>query len=156
MNKFILLFTTLAFWTTLGHSQEVRSARTNSNFFEFNYGLALLHETNFLFPGASLLLCETITYPNNTIIEYEAGLAFPSIITGKIGIGKKLNKIKLIAGIRPFPSNLYLQTSFNQRKKGYWLMSIEYNPMDKNSTISLYSKALFTIGYRWDMHKRRN
>ena len=50
-------------------------------------------------------------------LEYEAGFALPSLVTGKLGIGKKFNNTKVIVGVRPFPFNLYLQSSFTKGKK---------------------------------------
>ncbi len=100
------------------------------------------------FPGTSVLLGRTHINDNNFIFEYEAGFALPSIVTGKLGIGKKFNNTKVIVGVRPFPFNLYSQSSFMGGRKGYPIVSIEYNPLD-DSPLSFRSTAILNLGYRW-------
>jgi hypothetical protein len=56
-------------------------------------------------------------------------------------------------GVRPYPFNLYLQSSFTNGKKGYWIVSIEYNPLDADASISFLSKAILNLGFRWDITK---
>lgn len=141
-------------------SQEPIERKSKNYFSEFNFGIAILpneeeNDGNAYFPGASFLWGTTIINENNFIVEYSAGFAFPSIVTGKVGVGKKINTTKLIVGIRPYPTNLYLQSNFTNGKKGYWTLSFEYNPLDSDIGISLYSKALFTLGYRWHSNKRK-
>jgi hypothetical protein len=59
-------------------------------------------------------------------------------------VGKKFNNTKVIVGIRPWPFNIYGQSSFGEKEIGYWITSIEYNP--NNSTDRL-SKAILNFGY---------
>jgi hypothetical protein len=141
--------------------QELSYLKAKEYFSELNFGIALLtseeisDDDTVIWPGASFLWGKTIINDNGFIFEYSAGFAFPSIVTGKIGVGKKINETKIILGVRPYPSNLYLQSSFTNGKKGYWTVSFEYNPLDSNLDISLYSKALITLGYRWHSKKRK-
>ena len=88
---------------------------------------------------------------SNTIFEYEAGFALPTLVTGKIGIGKKFNNTKVIVGIRPFPFNLYLQSSFPAGKKGYWIAALELNPLKYETILSFESKGILSFGYRWNL-----
>jgi hypothetical protein len=131
-------------------AQEIVTRETTNSFVEWNFGVAFTRD-NFLFPGSSVLFGRTIINENNLIFEYEAGLALPSLITGKLGIGKKFNNTKVIVGARPFPFNLYLQSSFAEEKKGYWITSVEFNPLGSDQSISLASKAILNFGYRWNI-----
>lgn len=135
-------------------AQEKATGTTHSSFVEWNFGIALVGvEDSFPFPGTSVLWGRTHTYENNLIFEYEVGMALPSVVTGKLGIGKKFNTTKVIVGVRPFPFNLYLQSSFTNKKKGYWIASIEYNPLNIDTGVSLASKAILNFGYRWNINK---
>ena len=138
-----------------------KSSRTSSSFLDLNFGLAFTdieidgNNNSFVFPGVSFLWGNTITYANNIVLEYEAGLAFPSIVTGKIGIGKKFENSTFIVGVRPYPANLYIQSSFAHTDRGYWTVSLEYNPLrDSDNLISFGSRTLLTFGYRWHRPRR--
>ena len=47
-------------------------------------------------PGASFLWGKTIYYNNNTLFDYEAGFAFPSIATAKVGYGYGNDRFAII------------------------------------------------------------
>ena len=134
-------------------AQEITTEKSMSSFVEWNLGAALLGESYFPFPGTSVLWGKTFINENNLIFEYEAGLAFPTLFTGKLGIGKKFNNTNVIIGVRPFPISIYLQSSFISGKKGYWITSIEFNPIYENKD-ALYS-GIINFGYRWDILKLR-
>jgi len=146
------------------NAQEQTSYKSNSSFIEWNVGVAKIGQGNLddglldgsFFPGTSLLYGSTYVNENNTIFEYEIGAAFPSIITGKLGIGKKIGDTKLIIGVRPFPFNLFYQASLPSGKRGYFILSVEFNPIDQEQFISMGSKGLFTLGYRWNVGKRKS
>mgnify|MGYP000942015114 CR=1 FL=1 len=89
---------------------------------------------------------------NNLIFEYEVGFAFPTLVTGKLGIGKKFNNTKVVVGIRPFPFNVYGQSSFANRENGYWITSIEFNPINSRNRIS---NSILNFGYRWDLGSKK-
>jgi hypothetical protein len=75
-----------------------------------------------LYPGASFLLGKTHYFNNNTLLDYQAGFAFPTVVTGKIGFGVGDSDFATIIGIRPYPSTAYLQIGINQRSN----FSVEY------------------------------
>ncbi len=85
----------------------------NEPYKEFNFGVIAGFEDG-VFPGASYLWGKTHYY-NNTLLDYQAGFAFPTIVTGKIGFGWGGSDFATIIGVRPWPSTAYLQFSFNQR-----------------------------------------
>jgi len=145
--------------TTSIASQELTNKPSKENFIEWNFGAAYLPEGNSLgditiFPGTSVLWGKTNINQNGFIFEYSAGFALPSIITGKLGIGQKFGNTKVIFGIRPYTSNLYLSSSFTNGDKGYWIVSLEYNPLNSDLVLSVESQALFTLGYRWYVNKK--
>jgi hypothetical protein len=131
--------------------KDIRFIKSKNSFVEWNFGVAYIAEDDFIFPGTSYLWGQTYINENNLIFEFEAGLALPSIVTGKLGIGKKFNNTKVIVGVRPFPFNLYLQSSFTNGKKGYWVASIEFNPLNSNTSLSFGSRAILNFGYRWNI-----
>ncbi len=130
--------------------------KSRNSFIEWNFGIAYINDNYYaqgFLPGTSVLWGRTHINDNNFIFEYEAGFALPSIVTGKLGIGKKFNNTKVIVGVRPFPFNLYLQSSFMGGRKGYPIVSIEYNPLD-DSPLSFGSTAILNFGYRWRLGRR--
>lgn len=124
------------------------TAITKTSFFEFNFGVALLSfdtDAYYPFPGASALWGNTFINQENIIFEYEVGFAFPTLVTGKIGVGKRFNNTNVIIGVRPWPLNLYLQTSFSTTKEKSWIASIE------GSLIDFGSIGNINVGYRWNI-----
>lgn len=75
-------------------------------------------------PGASFLWGKTIYYDNNTLLDYEGGLAFPSIGTAKVGYGLGNERFAVILGLRLFPLLNSLQFTFKER----FVFSIEISP----------------------------
>ena len=154
MKKLILIALLSVFFFNNIEAQEISTGKSMNSFVEWNFGVACIGD-NFIFPGTSVLYGRTYINENNLIFEYEAGLALPSLVTGKLGIGKKFNNTKVIVGVRPFPFNLCLQSSFSKGKKGYWITSIEINPLDSDKSISFGSKAILNFGYRWNIVKKK-
>ena len=131
--------------------------KSRNSFIEWNFGIAYINDNYWaqgFLPGTSVLWGRTHINDNNFIFEYEAGFALPSIVTGKLGIGKKFNNTKVIVGVRPFPFNLYLQSSFMGGRKGYPIVSIEYNPLDDSPLSFFGSTAILNFGYRWRLGRR--
>ena len=155
MKKLLLIFLLSFFFFGNSEAQEISTEKSKNSFVEWNFGVAYIVEDNFVFPGTSVLWGRTYINENNLILEYEAGFALPSLVTGKLGIGKKFNNTKVIVGVRPFPFNLYLQSSFTKGKKGYWITSIEFNPLNSDSSLSFGSKAILNFGYRWNIIKNK-
>jgi len=149
------------FCLNLCHGQNQSNGFTSSTFYELNGGLAAIGDFEAIFPGMSFLFGATFINENNLILEVEAGLALPTMFTGKMGVGRKFNRHSMVVGIRPFPFNIYLQNSFRPSDKGYWIMSVELNPLndqfessDSNISISFGSKAIFNVGYRWHINRK--
>lgn len=155
MKKLLLISLLSFFFFSNIDAQEISGGNLKNSFVEWNFGVAYMTEDDFIFPGTSVLWGGTYINENNLIFEYEAGFALPSLVTGKLGIGKKFNNTKVIVGVRPFPFNLYLQSSFTKGKKGYWITSIEFNPLNSDASLSLQSKAILNFGYRWYIIKNK-
>ena len=151
MKKTILSSLLLLFFFQNSIAQESKS---ENSFIEWNFGIAFIAEENFPFPGTSVLWGKTYVNENDIIFEYQAGFALPSLITGKIGIGKMFDTTKVVVGIRPFPFNIFLQSSIATRKNGYWITSFELNPLNANNGISFESKAIINVGYRWSLNTK--
>ncbi len=152
MKKLVLIAFLLFYYFNNIEAQEVALAKSDNSFIEWNFGLAYINK-DIIFPGTSVLWGSTHINENNSIVEYEVGMALPSLVTGKIGVGQKFGNTKVIAGIRPFPFNFYLQSSIAKCKKGYWITSVEFNPIDSEQLISFGSKAILNFGYRWNLSK---
>ena len=60
-----------------------------NKFVEANMGLATIgkYSHDFVFPGCSVLYGQTTSFDKAIVVEWEVGLAFPSIATGKVGFG---------------------------------------------------------------------
>ena len=106
MNKTLLIFFLIPA-LSFSHS-------FNESYKEFNFGVITNIEGS-VFPGASYLWGKTHYYNNNILLDYQAGFAFPTIVTGKIGFGVERSNFATIIGVRPWPSTAYLQFSINQR-----------------------------------------
>jgi hypothetical protein len=149
--KKLLIFSLLSFFfLTNSIAQELSTKKSKNSFIELNGGVAFLSEFGGIpFPGISVLWGTTYINEDNLIFEYEVGFAFPTIVTGKIGVGKRFNNTNIVLGVRPWPLNLYTQASFSDTKNGYWITSIEFNP--SNTNFSIGSRALLNFGYRWNL-----
>ena len=155
INSFFALLITnavIAQETTEKSSSILRSQA----YTELNFGAALIDgELYGPFPGISFLIGKKTYFNNNTIVDLQIGLAFPSIATAKLGVGYKMRTSELIVGVRPWPMHFYLQTQLNQKPKGEWIMSIEVSPYtfsrDYNEPVyvaSMQSYGMLTFGYR--------
>ena len=122
---------------------------TKTSFFEWNFGVALVSfegDRYNPFPGASALWGTTFINKENLIFEYEVGFAFPTLVTGKIGVGKRFNNTNVVVGVRPWPPTVYLQTSFSTTKEKSWIASIEGSPLGEGFTV-----GNINVGYRWNI-----
>ena len=151
MKKLLLFFSISVFFIGRSTAQELTKERSKESFIEWNFGIAFLEDEDFVFPGTSVLWGKTYINENDLIFEYEVGFALPTLVTGKIGIGKKFNNTKVVVGIRPFPFNIYGQSSFEKKKKGYWITSLEYNPRNPTNRVS---KGILNFGYRWNLDSK--
>ena len=145
MKKLILCFSLSLFFITSNYGQEFSKEESKNTFLEWNFGVALIEEENFPFPGASFLWGKTYINEKDLIFEYQVGFAFPTLVTGKIGVGKRFNNTNVVVGVRPWPTTVYLQTSFSTTKEKSWIASIEGNPIDFGSIGNI------NVGYRWNI-----
>ena len=93
------------------------------------------------FPGASILWGTTTQYNNNFVGEYQLGLAFPSIVSGKCAVGFGNLDYNLMLGLRPWP--LFIGP---QVKLGPLTFSAEWGARDYD--ISLETEVILTAGIR--------
>ena len=70
------------------------------------------------FPGASLLGGVRKVFESGFILEAEAGLAFPTVMTGKAGLGiqRFAGGPSTTLGLRPWPLHAYFQQSFPTKR----------------------------------------
>ena len=93
------------------------------------------------FPGASVLWGKTTQYNNKLVGEYQVGLAFPSIVTGKCAVGLGNLDYNLMLGLRPWP--LFIGP---QVKLGPLTFSAEWGA--RHYGISLETEVILTAGIR--------
>ena len=139
------------------------------SYIEINAGLANLDDSDFsFFPGGSVLWGKVFEKTeSNFLIDMQVGLALPSLVTAKIGIGSFLNKEKksaISAGIRPWPLHLYTQVNFNEGKRGQWIVSLEAGStlLEEGGVdggiagydfdeLAMHSRFILNFGYRIDL-----
>ena len=101
-------------------SAHAQDENRKEKYIESNWGIAavqfIIDEGPLPFPGTSVLFGSRKFYSNDTFLDTQIGLAFPSILTGKIGYGKRFtNGESLTAGIRVFPTHLFLTTGIPRK-----------------------------------------
>lgn len=142
------------------HVEITTSNNLNQAYYEFNFGVALLQldqSSYFPFPGVSWLWGKKFHLSNSTFCDIEAGLALPSLFTGKIGLGISINKFEFTFGVRPWPLHLYFQPKLATTERGDWILSFEISPYsfsNKFESESMYSNGIINFGYRWNMKKK--
>ncbi len=117
-------------------------SQEKQKFYEINAGAASVEDYRYqwVIPGGSFLYGET--YSNMGVVtEWQVGVAFPTIVTGKafLGVGNLKNNIGI--GVRPWP--LFVGP---QGKIGRFTFSFE---VGTNIEASLYTGLISTIGFRW-------
>ena len=119
-------------------------AQNSTSYKEFNSGI-FLDEDITIFPGASFLWGKTIYFNNNTFLDYQAGFAFPTFFTGKFGIGISDEKNAFAIGLRPFPTSLYFQYTWDEKR----LFSIEFMPPIIDGSSGANWPVIINYGFRW-------
>jgi hypothetical protein len=145
---FILLLSTQNFFVA-------QNTQTRS-YLEVNAGLARIFYDSY-FPGISFLVGQQKFLAPQTFLEYQVGLALPSIATAKVGVGYQGEGIGFSAGVRLFPAFVYGQTHFNLRN-GQINISAEISPFNLNNWDlgpSFGANNIFTLGYQWNIGKSR-
>ena len=130
---------------------------------EWNAGVAYIDDIDGYFPGCSYLIGTTYITESNVVVDAQIGLAFPTLVTGKIGFGFKVKNAIISAGIRPFPSHAYLQLQWLPNNKNYSFIfsyeesaasffdSYRYTDFGFWPSASYQSYRLATVGYRWNL-----
>jgi hypothetical protein len=134
----------------------VRAQRpATRSYLELNFGAAVgdYGDGGFVFPGLSFLIGQQAFLSPTVFVEYQAGLALPTLGTGKLGLGVQSSTTGsgLSAGVRVFPNTLYLQF-YKPTRRGQWNLSLEHAPFFQNRPErSFYSSQLFTVGRQWNL-----
>jgi hypothetical protein len=138
-NILISIFFTLCFFNSF--------AQTTTKYTELNTGVS----TGIipLFPGASYMIGATTKYPSGVILDYEGGIAIPSIVTGKGSVGLSIDEnLDLSVGIRPWPASTFVQMNIRRPNKSSNIVLTAESMMW--SRYLWVQNAIFTIGWRWN------
>ena len=123
---------------------------------EWNTGVSYIDLDGY-FPGCSYLIGTTYITKSNLVLDAQIGLAFPTFVTGKIGVGLKAKNSIITAGIRPFPAHAYIQMQWSPNNKHRsFIFSFEESAYSMTNDydwdgLSAYSIRLATVGYRWNL-----
>ena len=123
---------------------------------EWNAGVSNI-DLDLYFPGFSYLIGTTYITKSNIVLDAQIGLAFPTLITGKVGVGIKAENAIITAGIRPYPSHAYVQLQWLPKNKHYsFIFSFEESAYSMTDNYdwdgwSAFSYRLATVGYRWNL-----
>lgn len=142
MKKLILFLTLLPL---------ISFSQTTTKYVEVNTGFS----TGIVpfFPGASVLYGATERYKSGFLLDYQAGIAFPTLITFKGGIGYDINGTELSFGIRPWPPTTYGQIKIDRPNKlSDIIISVE-GMLFPNNTIQ---RGLITVGWRFNSMKYKD
>ena len=105
-----------AFLSLAGHlhgQEELKKER----YIESNWGIALIDSDLFPFPGTSILIGKRSYFSEHGFLDTQIGLAFPSVLTAKIGVGQTgSNGGHFSAGLRLFPTHAYIQTGIPSKR----------------------------------------
>lgn len=104
--------TALLLGFVLSSSLCAQEAGRSESYIESNWGVASIDpKPGVVFPGTSVLAGGRHFISRHGFVEAQGGLALPSILTAKLGGGKKWDSgWSLSSGIRVFPLHGYLQT----------------------------------------------
>lgn len=117
--------------------------KEKQSFVELNVGVAAIDGYEFknnTFPGCSFLFGQTYS-SGNLVAEWQAGLALPTVLTGKVFFGGGDLDHNFGIGIRPWP--LFIGP---QAKLGRLSLSFEYGFANE---LSFMAGLITSIGYRW-------
>lgn len=105
-------FTALLLALAISISLQAQEAGRSDSYIESNWGVAIVNPNSGVgFPGTSVLAGGRHFISSHGFVEAQGGLALPSILTAKLGGGKKWDSgWSLSTGIRVFPLHGYLQT----------------------------------------------
>ena len=111
------LLVALAAWSTScgALAQDGKISADVEFYFDSNFGVAF---ADFPFPGASLLGGVRKVSDSGFVLEAQAGLAFPTIVTGKVGVGiqRFAGGPSGTLGLRLWPLHVYYQQSIPTKR----------------------------------------
>jgi hypothetical protein len=130
---------------------------TKRTYLELNAGMARVIDDEFYFPGVSFLVGQQVPFAKLFFVEYQAGLALPSIVTAKVGLGIAGNHVGLSGGFRVFP-NFYYGQAHIRFNNGQLNFSFEASPFAQTDfeSLSFQADRIFTCGYQWNIGKSRH
>ena len=123
---------------------------TEKKSLEWNFGVASVVEYDFsdiVFPGLSVLYVKTTSYSGGLVKEAQIGLAAPSIITAKLGVGAGSLDKNILFTVRPWPFFIGPQLKLHN-----FTASFE---IGLNNGVSGFSGIIATIGYRRPLKGKR-
>lgn len=100
-------------------------------------------------PFTSITFGTTIDMGDYSLIDMQAGFGFPSVVTGKFGLGSYLGKketIPMILGVRLYPIMLYTQLYIPHKNQGLFSVTIE---IGTGGSRALGYTNILNIGYKW-------
>ena len=84
--------------------------QVKERYIESNWGVAAI-DGEFIFPGTSILMGKRIFFNDAGFVDAQIGLAFPTLATAKVGVGKRWNSgWSVSSGVRLWPLHAYVQT----------------------------------------------
>ena len=123
---------------------------TEKKSLEWNFGVASVVEYDFsdiVFPGLSVLYIKTTSYSSGLVKEAQIGLAAPSIMTAKLGVGAGSLDKNILFTVRPWPFFIGPQLKLHN-----FTASFE---IGLNNGVSGFSGIIATIGYRRPLKGKR-
>ena len=145
MKKIILIFLFIPF-VSFSQVSKKSFSKTTENYREFNLGICYFDYDDF-WPGFSFLCGRTIYFNNNnTVLDFQAGLALPSIVTGKIGYGIGNVNSNLLISLRPHPGSIGLEYNTTKRRFSIEKMFGEYAAEFGNG--GFLHDWLITLGFK--------
>ncbi len=124
--------------------------QSKQQFIETNIGLAAIGSykvSDMYYPGCSVLYGQTRHMSENSVFEWEVGLAVPCVVTGKAGVGFGTIKNNFMISIRPWPL-----TVGPQLRIGGLVASFEFGT---ESEISFGAGLIGTVGYRFNLKSKK-
>ena len=124
--------------------------QSKQQFVEINAGLAAIGSyeiSDMYYPGCSVLYGQTTQISDGGVAEWEVGIAAPSVVTGKVGVGLGTIKNNFMIAIRPWPL-----TVGPQLRLGGLVASFEFGT---ESEISFGAGLIATVGYRFNIRSKK-
>ena len=162
LNKFEIMRSIFLILFLVFCSNSFTQKSNNRSYLELNSGIAVFEEfssfgpSGGFFPGISFLIGNQSFIFQNIFFESQIGLALPSIVTAKIGLGFINKGIGASIGMRLYPTMGYAQIHL-PTSNGQFNISAEVSPLTYSSfeSYSLGARNIFALGYQWNIGKSR-